>query len=420
MTPLFSRRVRRVMRSSASAAANGNGGGSSGSNSSSRMKRVSPLAAVAVSPPARGASEEELGRTSGGVGTDALVSVSPPMSVRYERSSDGGGGGRGRGGIGVRTGAMPQYARLLEPEVASSTPLAYEVVAGDLVKWSENSSASPSIPCCVLLHGMLGNRRNLAQLARRLAEAFPAWMCVLVDLRCHGDSSTESRTLRQSGEHDLPQTARDVLQTLSILGLYPRIVIGHSFGGKTALSMAKQLGARALPSPTHMWILDTVPGPARPNFGMGQGDQPQRLINYILASAKTKPVHTRQELVYNLIASGFSEDVAMWMTTNVRENARGELEWTYTLDGLSPMYSSYEREDLWDVVENPPLGLKLDFVEAERSSWHWHDFRERIRSHGGNHHILAKSGHWVHRDNPSGLLELMSHSFYELHKEEDE
>ena len=223
--------------------------------------------------------------------------------------------------------------------------------------------------------------------------------------------------MRQSGDHDLPQAARDVLKTLSILGVYPKIVVGHSFGGKVALSMAKQLGARALPGPTHMWILDTVPGPARPNFGSGQGDQPLRLINYICASARTKPVRSRQELVRDLIGSGFSEDVAMWMTTNVKENERGDLEWTYTLDGLAPLYNSYEREDLWAVVENPPIGLKLAFVEAERSSWHWHNFRERIETSSHHHHVLENSGHWVHRDNPDRLIELMSPSFFDLHRE---
>ena len=127
----------------------------------------------------------------------------------------------------TRVRAVQQLQRLLEPSVERSTPLAYEIVAGSLVKWSENSSSSPSVPCCVLLHGMLGNRKNLKQLAKRLSDAFPAWMILLVDLRCHGDSSLEERTLRQSGEHSLPQAARDVLQTLSILGVYPRIVIGH-------------------------------------------------------------------------------------------------------------------------------------------------------------------------------------------------
>ena len=112
------------------------------------------------------------------------------------------------------------------------------------------------------------------------------------------------------------------------------------------------------------------------------------------------------------------------------------------------MYNSYEREDLWDVVERPPIGLRyvpltlppspppslppflrpsltrslarslrLAFVEAERSSWHWHNFRERIEASSQHHHVLEDSGHWVHRDNPDRLIELMSPSFYDLHRE---
>ena len=61
--------------------------------------------------------------------------------------------------------------------------------------------------------------------------------------------------------------------------------------------------------------------------------------------------------------------------------------------------------------------LRLAFVEAARSSWHWHNFRERIEASSQHHHILEDSGHWVHRDNPDRLIELMSPSFYDLHRE---
>ena len=56
-------------------------------------------------------------------------------------------------------------------------------------------------------------------------------------------------------------------------------------------------------------------------------------------------------------------------------------------------------------------------MEAARSSWHWHNFRERIEASSQHHHILEDSGHWVHRDNPDRLIELMSPSFYDLHRE---
>ena len=38
---------------------------------------------------------------------------------------------------------------------------------------------------------------------------------------CRGDSSLDAREAQQSGEHDFPLAAREVLETLSVLGGVP-------------------------------------------------------------------------------------------------------------------------------------------------------------------------------------------------------
>ena len=48
----------------------------------------------------------------------------------------------------------------------------------------------PAPPTAVLIHGILGSRRNLLSFANRLARAFPSWQFVLVDLRCHGQTAS--------------------------------------------------------------------------------------------------------------------------------------------------------------------------------------------------------------------------------------
>ena len=72
--------------------------------------------------------------------------------------------------------------------------------------------------------------------AKRLVEGFPAWQVVLVDLRCHGDSSP----LFTTGPHGVDTAAGDVLRLLSALKLFPEILIGHSFGGKVVMSMVRK------------------------------------------------------------------------------------------------------------------------------------------------------------------------------------
>eukprot|EP00850_Spirogloea_muscicola_P024652 SM001226S25890 [mRNA] locus=s1226:20:2070:- [translate_table: standard] len=79
--------------------------------------------------------------------------------------------------------------------------LAYELVQGPLVRWTEvRDRTLPPPPTAFLL----------------------------CDLRCHGDSTL----LQKAGPHDVASAASDVLQLMGQLRITPRVLIGHSFGGK--------------------------------------------------------------------------------------------------------------------------------------------------------------------------------------------
>ena len=111
------------------------------------------------------------------------------------------------------------------PSVSETTPnetgapLRYEIVKGALVRWSHEKPEGPHPATCVLIHGILGSRRNLLSFAKRLAVKFPSWQFVLVDLRCHGQ--TASLQVPPPGDNDVTSAARDVLATLNKLKIYP-------------------------------------------------------------------------------------------------------------------------------------------------------------------------------------------------------
>lgn len=74
--------------------------------------------------------------------------------------------------------------------------------------------------------------------------------------------------------------------------------------------------------------------------------------------------------------------------------------------------------DYWPLLEHPPKGMEIEIVRAENSDRWDVDVIQRLERLGADGsegeegkvtvHLLPKSGHWVHVDNPKGLLEIVS------------
>lgn len=263
-----------------------------------------------------------------------------------------------------------------------------------------------------MVHGILGSKRNLSMFAKMLLEEHPSWQVLLVDLRSHGESATVHS---RPGPHTVETAAADVLHLLRHLRLFPTMLVGHSFGGKVVMSMVHQFGS-VLPKPVNVWVLDTLPGRillgARAPGG-GHRDHPRALISALLDMPL--PIASRMHCVDALMAQGFSEAVSRWVATNLRPvdgRYSHKLVWTFDLAGIAEMYDSYEETQLWDLLRSPPRGLTVDFVRAEHSNFRWAGGDEAaIRALGHSVHLLRDSGHWVHTDNPRGLIELLQPAF---------
>jgi len=103
-----------------------------------------------------------------------------------------------------------------------------------------------------LLHGFLGSARNLASLARGLAQRVTGCSVIALDLTGHGDSPA------LPPRPDLAAIAHDALDTARALDTPPPwTLIGHSLGGRVALRAAA-LEPTAL---GHLTLLDVTPSP---------------------------------------------------------------------------------------------------------------------------------------------------------------
>lgn len=91
-----------------------------------------------------------------------------------------------------------------------------------------HSSITGSGPDIVLLHGLFGAGRNLGVIARGLAARYRV---TSLDARNHGASPHASDMSYES-------MAADVAETMDALGIREAIMVGHSMGGKTAMTLA--------------------------------------------------------------------------------------------------------------------------------------------------------------------------------------
>ncbi|HEU5226535.1 MAG TPA: alpha/beta fold hydrolase, partial [Ktedonobacteraceae bacterium] len=116
-------------------------------------------------------------------------------------------------------------------------------------------------PCALLLHGITSSAQSWVRVGPALADRYRVYA---LDMRGHGDSPKSV-----AGAYSLRQTADDAQTFMAILDLSRPLLIGHSWGGATALVLAS--GAETdQPAPAFSKII--LEDPAC-NFGQGDAEK---------------------------------------------------------------------------------------------------------------------------------------------------
>jgi esterase len=242
----------------------------------------------------------------------------------------------------------------------------------------------------LVLHGIYGSGRNWGTIARRLVEARPEWGALLVDLRNHGGSHGFSPP------HTVAAAAADVDRLVEHLDFHAAAVLGHSFGGKVALTYAAHHGDEL----RQVWVMDSTPAVREPEGSAW------RMIETVRGLPDT--FESRHEAVDGIVAAGYPEGVAQWFAINL-EPHEGRYRWRIDLDAMEEMLRDFFGADLWESVTSPPEGVELHFVKATRSSTMDPETKQRIEAVGGRVHLHElEGGHWINTDNPEGVLELLA------------
>jgi esterase len=242
-----------------------------------------------------------------------------------------------------------------------------------------------------VLHGIFGSGRNWATVARRLVRARPEWGAVLVDLREHGASQGFP------APHTLDACAGDLEALVQASGRSADAVMGHSFGGKVAMTYVSAGAA-----PAQLWVVDSTPE-AHPSMGNVGG------ILELLRDLPG-PFETRDAGVDALRAQGLAVPIARWLATNLVGDREVGFKWRFDLDSMEELLQDFARQDLWGLLESPPQETEIHLIRAEASRLLSGRVLARAEELADGERVFLHSvagGHWVNAENPEALHTLL-------------
>lgn len=227
----------------------------------------------------------------------------------------------------------------------------------------------------LVLHGLFGSARNWQSIARRFGEQRHVFA---LDLRNHGGAPW-------AGTMSYPEMADDVLRFLDDRGYARAAVLGHSMGGKAAMTLALQHPQRV----ERLIVADIAPVAYTHTHGP-----------YVAAMqrADLAGCARRSDVEAQLMDAVPEASLRAFLLQNlVMEN--GAFRWRINLDAIAAgMDALIGFPDLGDQrYEGPALfigGTASDYITPEREP--------AIRRHfpAANVQMVPGAGHWIHAERP--------------------
>jgi len=232
----------------------------------------------------------------------------------------------------------------------------------------------------LLLHGLYGASSNWRRIAKSLSDRHRV---LSVDLRNHG-ASPWAATMTYA------EMAGDVAALIDRLGLDAPAVLGHSMGGKVAMTLALTDASRV----GRLIVVDIAP--------VSYGD---RFSSYTQAMRGVDAVHaTSRDEIRRVLLQTIPEDrtVGFLMTNLVRQGE--QYDWRINLMALSASMGTLGAfpAELQCLRYDGPVSV----IDGERSDYISDDDRPLFLSHfpRARFTTIADAGHWLHADQPEAFV----------------
>lgn len=232
----------------------------------------------------------------------------------------------------------------------------------------------------VLLHGLFGQAQNFASVQKMLAAGRRV---VALDLRNHGQSPHDAAM-------DYPALAEDVAETLAALGTGPVDLLGHSMGGKVAMTLALTRPEAV----ARLVVADIAPVAYPPAF---------RPYAEAMQALPLHPGLSRREADAALAEAVPSAGVRGFLLQNLDLGAKPP-EWRIGLDAIAAALPAIEAA--------PPLpeGARFEgptlVLGGENSDYIRPEHRPLFRAlfPAARFGTVKGAGHWLHAEKPEGFV----------------
>ena len=229
----------------------------------------------------------------------------------------------------------------------------------------------------LLLHGLFGAGRNWGGIQKRLAQRHRV---LAPDLRNHGESPHASAM-------GYAAMAEDIAELIAARGLRAPAVLGHSMGGKVAMTLALRHG----PMVGRLVVADIAPV-----------KYPPSLRGYIAAmrAIPLKEGLTRKEADAQLEATIPEAGIRAFLLQSL-DLTRDVPAWKLGLAELAAAMPDIEDFSETGRYEGPTLvlaGAQSRYIRPEN-----HELFRRLFPQA-RFAVVEKAGHWLHADNPHGFL----------------
>lgn len=228
----------------------------------------------------------------------------------------------------------------------------------------------------VFLHGLFGDLNNLGVIARAFREQYAI---LKVDLRNHGQSF-------HSNEMNYSLMAKDLQALLSELNITKAIVVGHSMGGKTAMTLAHL----APDLVEKLVVIDIAPVAY-------QGNRHRDIFAGLLAVKAARPENRQQAKIE--IAKGIKEEgIQQFMLKSFDPQSPDCFK--FNLMGLQQNYPHLMD---WQPVkvECPTL-----FIKGEQSDYLQQKDTQTVLTQfpQAKLFVVSNADHWVHAKKPQTVV----------------